>query len=510
MSLVKKNIFANFIGSIWAALMGFVFLPIYIKYIGLEAYGLIGLYSTILALSSLLDMGLSTTLNRELARLSVNKENTEEMRDMVRTLEIPYWLIGFIIFITVISLSSQIAYKWVNLKHMTAQSVQIVICIMGLLVAFQWPISFYSGGLMGLQKQLPLNIINILMSSLRGLGGVFILWKISGTIEAYFYWQIFISGINVIMIGGYLWGCLSVIKNKPLFKYDILKKLWKFAAGMTGISVLGTILMQMDKVVLSKMISLEKFGYYSLSSVVGMNMYKVIMPVYSAVYPRFTSLIALKKNNEIIILYHKSSQLISVLVFSLSMVFLFFSKEILFLWTGDYATVANTYMIANYIIIGTVLNGLMNMPSALQLAYGKTRLLLIINIISIFIFLPFMIFLVRLYGGIGAAYIWVALNSFYFLIIPFIMHIDLLCGEMKKWYVNDILKPFLGALIVSVIGRKMYHPEWSSVIVVNYIIFILFLALLVSVILAKNIRYVFMVKLRVFYRDNILKFKGRL
>ena len=42
----------------------------FFRLMGVEAYGLVGLYTTILALVVPLDFGLSTTLNREFARAS--------------------------------------------------------------------------------------------------------------------------------------------------------------------------------------------------------------------------------------------------------------------------------------------------------------------------------------------------------------------------------------------------------------------------------------------------------
>ena len=90
MSVLKKNIAANIGGNIWTGLMGLVFVPLYIHFLGIEAYGLIGIFATLLALFGLLDMGLSGTLNREMARLAVREGNAQEMRDLVRTLEIPY------------------------------------------------------------------------------------------------------------------------------------------------------------------------------------------------------------------------------------------------------------------------------------------------------------------------------------------------------------------------------------------------------------------------------------
>ena len=45
MSLLKRNIIANFAGQGWAALMALAFVPLYIKFLGIEAYGLIGFFA---------------------------------------------------------------------------------------------------------------------------------------------------------------------------------------------------------------------------------------------------------------------------------------------------------------------------------------------------------------------------------------------------------------------------------------------------------------------------------
>ena len=85
---LKVNTLANLVGRGWTALLSFLFIPIYIKILGIEAWGLIGFFVILLAMLNLLDMGLSSTLNRELARLSIQSGTNREQRDLVRTLEI--------------------------------------------------------------------------------------------------------------------------------------------------------------------------------------------------------------------------------------------------------------------------------------------------------------------------------------------------------------------------------------------------------------------------------------
>lgn len=82
MSQIKRNIVANYFGNGWSALMSLAFIPLYIHFMGIEAYGLVGIFITLLTVFGLLDMGLSATLNREMARLSVCHEKTQEMRNL--------------------------------------------------------------------------------------------------------------------------------------------------------------------------------------------------------------------------------------------------------------------------------------------------------------------------------------------------------------------------------------------------------------------------------------------
>lgn len=70
MSSVKTNILANFIGRAVAALVSLLLIPVYIRYLGIEAYGLVGLLALLTALFGILDLGVTPTINRELARLS--------------------------------------------------------------------------------------------------------------------------------------------------------------------------------------------------------------------------------------------------------------------------------------------------------------------------------------------------------------------------------------------------------------------------------------------------------
>ena len=488
MSIIKRNILANFTGDVWQVLMSLLFVPLYIKFMGIEAYGLIGIFVTLLAVFGLLDLGISATVTREIARLSVLPDKEQETRNLVRTLELIYWGVAILIGIIVISISHFVAYNWVKAGQLSSKTIEIALRIMGFSMALQWPVSFYTGGLLGLQKQVLLNVIHISMGTLRGVGAVLVLWLLSPTIQAFFLWQIIINVISTSLLAYFLWHYLPRSVKKAFFQKQIFTKIWRFAAGITGISILATILTQLDKIILSKMLTLEMFGYYTLAGVVAMSIVRFIRPVFSAVYPKLTQLVSLHDQNGVKQLYHKSCQIVSVSILPVTIVVALFSYEILLIWTQDSVTAEKTHLLVSILICGTALNGLGHIPYALQLAHGWLKLALYGNLIGIIILVPMIVYLTGQYGALGGASVWVILNIGYFLIATPLVHRRLLPHENWRWYCQDVGLPLVASLTIAGLGRLFIGNQVSQFMMIVYLIAVSFATLITTVIATQTTR----------------------
>ena len=84
---LKRNVIANYLGAGWNALMALAFVPLYIRYLGIEAYGLLGIYAILQAWLSLLDMGMTPSLSREMAGLNVDGARVQRARDLLRSVD---------------------------------------------------------------------------------------------------------------------------------------------------------------------------------------------------------------------------------------------------------------------------------------------------------------------------------------------------------------------------------------------------------------------------------------
>jgi len=446
----KTNIIANFAGKFVAAFLGIVFVPIYLRYLSVEVYGIIGFFTSIQAFLFLLDGGISPTLNREVARLSVFPEKARELRDLSRTLEILCWTIAFAVCIIALVISPVAANYWLVSKNIPTETIREALMIMSVTLAFQWLTGFYTGGLYGLQEQKLLNIINIISAVIRSSGAFIVLAYVSPTIEAFLFWQFVATALNCFLLVLFFWRKLPKTAEKPRFRLILLREVWRYAAGMAGTSVVVLVLTQTDKLILSKMLTLEDFGYYSLAiTLAGMGIGMIVGSISSVYFPQFSQFVAQDKIDELRELYHRACQVMSFFLIPTVCVLAFFSYEILLIWTGKPEIAANTYILLTLVAVGTGLNGLMYLPYYAQLAFGITKIGFWQNMIAIIFLIPFMIYATLHYGAIGGALSWVILNFSYTIIGLQIMHRIILQGELKKWYLIDVGLPLLLAVIIN-------------------------------------------------------------
>lgn len=477
---VRSNIIANFAGKAWAAIFSLAFVPIYIKLMGVEVYGLLGIFMSLTVMLSLLDMGLSTTLSRELSRLSALENSGQESRNLVRTFELVYWGIGILIGISMIVLAPLITKYWINSTSVSGDTIEQSLTIMGLSIAFQWPGSIYSGGLMGLQRQVVLNIIRSVMVTAQHGGAVLVLLYISPSIVLFFLWQSFIGLLTTLILAIGLWKLLPKSVRASRFDKELLIKNWRFASGMLGISLVTILLTQLDKIILSKMLTLEMFGYYMLAFNVANALNNLVTPIFSALFPKFTQLVASEEESKLIVMYHKGCRLLSVLVLPVAITIAIFAKDILALWLGNTMAVQNAHQMLTLLMIGSALNTVMTLPYALQLAYGWTKLAIYKNIVATVLLVPLMVWMVQIYQGIGAAWVWIILNLGYFIFEVPIMHRRLLKGEMGKWYGRDVILPVIIVTIIGLVARAILPEDSSKVITLLGVLSTLALSLLAS------------------------------
>lgn len=447
---LSRNFVAGLTNSVWSALIGLAMVPLYIKYLGIESYGLIGFYVTTQALLQLLDMGLAPTINREVARHSASG-NLKEAGKLLHTLGVVYWSMAAFIALLIAGLAPLIAGHWLQAKHLSQLNIEHAVMLMGLVIACRWPIGLYQGALIGAQRLTVSSGINILMVTIASLGAVAVLAFVSPTIEAFFIWQV---TVGLVYAATMRWAAWRVIGRLKMIQFDLdqLKSIWRFSAGVSGVSLIALVLTQIDKVILSNVLGLEEFGQYMLATVVVSGLYVLISPIFNVVYPKFSELVVTGDEEKLTNLYRLGTRMLATVLFPIAMVLVVFSNDLVHIWTGNPSLASSVAPIISILAIGTALHGVMYFPYALQLAYGMTRLAFTIGIILVLLLVPLIVAFALMYGALGGAMAWLTLHMLYLLLGTWMTHRHLLKGVGTKWLLHDVGVPLLLSILTGLIG----------------------------------------------------------
>jgi O-antigen/teichoic acid export membrane protein len=458
----RTNLLVGLTSSLWIALLGFLVVPIYLKYLGVEAYGLIGFFATLQAVLSVLDMGMAATINREVARDSVSG-GFKEAGKLLHTLAVIYWVMAGGIALLIVLFSSLIAEHWLQSKLLTSETISHAIVLMGLVIAYRWPVGLYQGALIGANKVAVSSSINAVMGTLGSFGAIVVLVYVSASVESFFIWQVLVGLISVVVMRKAAW---SVLGRVDQMKFEIakLKDVWVFSVGVAGVTVSAIIFTQLDKLILSKTLGLEGFAHYMLAISLVSVLYLLVTPIYNIIYPKFSAFVAAGDLEGLVRFYRSGTRLFAVVFFPLVMALVFVAEDIVVLWIGDPLIAASIAPVVRLLAIGVGFHGVMFFPYALQLAYGDTRLPLTINIILIIILVPTTIFLSLEYGALGGGGAWLVLHALYILLGSWLTHRKLLKGIGIKWFFYDVATPFCLTVCVGLIGFYLmqgrdYSPE---------------------------------------------------
>jgi O-antigen/teichoic acid export membrane protein len=480
--MLRTNIIASYAGQLWMALIGVLFVPFYVRTLGVEAFGLIALMLSMQALSSVLELGLGGALNRELARRA--RTNPSSIANLIRSLEWLIWPASIMVASIIWFLSDPISYSWLHLTKLSSASASSAIALMGLAIALQWPSSFYSSGLSGLECLPALNFINAFFATARAVSAFLVLFFVSPSIFA-FLWCYAISGaLQSATLAVMLWRSLPVKSTvRPHFVLKELHTVGRFTGGLFIISALTVAVSQLDRITLSAFRPLIELGYFSLALNVAMGLSRMSQAMFVAVYPRYSRLVAVNDEVQLHHLYQISCQCMAIVMGSVGAILIVFSHDVIFLWTSDPIAAAKLSVPLSVLAAGTALSGMMSLPYALQLAHGRTRLTALLNLTALILGIPFCIIAVSRYGMVGAASFWLAINIGFIVVGLPLLHRRVFPGHLRHWYI-DTLPPVLAALFCALIAGLLSSPLHRSLSGLSILIAISFSTLIVSLLSA--------------------------
>ena len=320
---LRRNILANYASQIYVTLIGIAMLPVYLEYMGAEAYGLVGFFAMLQAWFQLLDLGLSPAMARQAARFRGGALSANGLRRLLRLLEKIFSAVGLLGGLILVGCSGLIASRWLQVNQLGIAEVSWAVALMGCTVSLRWISGLYRGVIWGFERIEWLSVWNAIVATLRFVGVLPVLMLVSAKPIAFFTYQLIVAVLELGVMIASTYNALPMAARGTAASatpQESLRGMMGFSLSLAFTSSAWVLVTQTDKLVLSKLLSLADYGYFTLAVMLASGVNILSGPVSTAIVPRLSRMHAEGDEVRFMDIYRNATQAVVTIAVSAALV----------------------------------------------------------------------------------------------------------------------------------------------------------------------------------------------
>jgi O-antigen/teichoic acid export membrane protein len=412
-SLLVTNTLFNLLGQIAPLIVGILAIPVLIRQLGTERFGLLALAWSVIGYFSLLDLGLGRALTRLVAE-KITAKLEWEIPSMAWTALFLMLLLGVVGTVILMLSSSWIIYKIlkipVDLQHETLNAFYVV--------AISIPVVTSTAGLRGIleakQRFDMVNLVRFPLGILTFLGPLVVLP---------FSKDLFV--ILIVLLAGrilagvaYLYLCIRCIPDlgrEITLNTDKIRPLLSFGGWMTITNIISPIMMYFDRFAIGSLISITAVAYYTTPHEVVTKLLIIPAALAGVLFPAFAASFA-QDRARTRQLFVKGIKFTYIALFPICLMITAFAHEGLSFWLSvEFAN--HSSRVLQLLAIGIFINALAHIPYAFVQGLGHPELTAKLHMVELPFYLVLLFALISLFNIEGAAIAWIIRVAFDCLIL---------------------------------------------------------------------------------------------
>ena len=417
-------------------------MPILIKSLGTERFGVLTLIWMVIGYFSLFDLGLSRALTLLVAE-NLGKGRIQKIPALIWTSLCLMLILGVIGAFVIRIFSRWLVYYVISMPEELRMETLRALNILSISI----PIVIVSSGLRGIlmayQRFDLTNIVRVLVGLFTLLGPLIVLFFTTNL-----FW------IVIVLVVGRIISCIVhlvfCLRTVPLLKRGIkfqkgnIGLLIRFGGWMTISNLISPLLVYIDRFLIGALLSVSSVAYYVTPSEVVTKMWAIPGGLVAVLFPAFSASIGQGFERASILLF-RGVKIVFIILFPITLIIVTLAKEGLDLWLG-HEFALHSMRIMQWLAVGVFVNSLTQVAFVFIQGAARPDITAKLHFAELPIYLLAFWILVRLMGLEGAAVAWVGRMLFDAL---FIFGYALrLAG--KKWF-KFISKSFVLGLAVATI-----------------------------------------------------------
>jgi len=400
--LLVRNTFLNFLGQVVPLLVGVVTIPFIVQGLGTERFGLLSLAWIVFSYFTIFDLGLGRATTKFVAEV-LGKCEEEQIPQIVWTAITIQAILGLLGALVLISITPILMEHILNIPPDLIKEAKATFY----LLAFSVPVILVSGSLRGVLEALQrfdlVNTVKIPISALTFLLPLIGLWlgfKLPGIVVLILFARIGALVIYTVM---------NFHINPKLRKYSsslsFLPRLFAFGGWITVSSIVGPVLVYLDRFLIGSLLSISAVAYYSAPYEAVTRLRIIPTSLVMTIFPVFSVLEGIKDRQRLGILFVRSVKYILLTLGPVVLVVMLFAKEALQIWLGDEFAAKSTLAL-QILALGVLINSLAHIPFALLQGIGRPDIPAKFHLLELPFYIGIAYLLVSHWGIAGAATAW--------------------------------------------------------------------------------------------------------
>jgi len=400
--LLARNAVWNLLGNGAPLLVAIFCIPILIRELGTDRFGVLTLSWAVIGYASLFDLGLGRAVTQLVAK-KIGTGDWQEVPAIAWTSLLLMFSLGLIGTVVVVGVSPWLVQRVLHVPNGLERETLHSFYLLGLSV----PIVVTTAGLRGLleaqQRFGMVNTLRLPIGIFTFLGPLLVL-PFSKSLTA-------VVAVLVVarLVGGiaHIFMCLKAMPSLAAaiaWKNETVGPLLRFGGWMTVTNVIGPLMVTMDRFLIGALLSVGAVAYYATPYEVVTKLWLIPTAVLGVMFPAFSTSFV-QDANRTALLYYRSLKCVLLSIFPLILIVVVFAPDGLRLWLGAEFAQQSTRVL-QWLAVGVLINSLAQVPFAVLQGTGRPDLTAKLHLIELPTYLLALWTLTKTYGIVGAAIAW--------------------------------------------------------------------------------------------------------
>lgn len=401
--LVARNTILNLTGHAFPLLVGVASIPVIVDRLGTDRFGILSLAWVVLGYFSVFDLGLGRATTKFVAE-ALEKDDLTEIRHMIGTATIIQGVSGVLGSIVLLLVSPLLVNRILRIPTELLTEASGFFYLLALSVPAVLVSTSLRGVLEATQRFDFVNAVRMPLNSsyfILPLVGAFLGWGLTPIVLL-----IVIAQFGALF--AHYWLCLRALPSlRPLlrFSFSKLRRLLGFGGWVSISSIVGPILIYLDRFVIGSIISIAAVAYYAAPYEMITRLLVIPTSIVASLFPAFSRLGFRRLDRAVHSLLIQSTRYLLLIVGPIVMITIALSADFIRVWLGSDFVDRSTVPL-QVLSIGVLINSLAHIPYSLLQALGRPDLPAKFHLIELPVHVLLVVILVRTWGLTGAALAW--------------------------------------------------------------------------------------------------------